>query len=217
MASFPVHHAKDFLDLLEGGDHYPYYSVLLYTPQNGLDQRLHEYVDQHWHYINRLTGENSMLVALEKRARGRAISDFRPEEVYDIARELGVSVADVPALVFFTAPKKRADTLVLRLGDFLPPDVSDADLTDFFRSLAAIVDECAARYKYVPSVVADARAARHFADRLKCLRHGITDKWPRDSVWADRAKQIGGAVVSSTTQAATLAGALATIMRSFRL
>jgi hypothetical protein len=79
-----------------------------------------------------------MLAALENRARGRAITDFRPEEVYDIARELGVSVADVPALVFFTAPKKRADTLVLRLGDFVPDDVSDADLTDFFRSLAAI-------------------------------------------------------------------------------
>ena len=59
--------------------------------------------------------------------------------------ELGVSVGAMPALVAFASPKERADTLVLRLGDFLSADVSDGDLTDFFRSLAAVVDACAAR------------------------------------------------------------------------
>ena len=53
------------------------------------------------------------------------------------------------------------------------------------------------------------------ADRLECLRRGITEEWPTDSVWADRAKDIGGAVVSSTTQAATVVGALGTIMKFF--
>jgi hypothetical protein len=202
VAAIPIYGLEDFLDLLESGDYYPYYSVILYTPQNGLDQRLHEYVDKQWRYLNQLTGSNSLLAALENRERDRAIGDFKPEDVYDIARELGVSVAAVPALVFFASPKERADTLVVRLGDFLPADVSDADLTDFFRSLAAIVDEC---------------AARDVGDHLECLRRGIAEEWPADSVWADRANEIGNAVVSSTTQAATVVGALATIMKFFGL
>jgi hypothetical protein len=77
----PVYGLEDFLYLLEDGDYYPYYSVILYTPQNGLDERLHEYVDKHWRDLNRLTGSNSLLVALENRQRDRAIGDFRPEEV----------------------------------------------------------------------------------------------------------------------------------------
>ena len=202
MATVPVYGLEDFVRLLEDGDFYPYYSIILYTPQNGLDQRLHEYVEQHWSFLNRLTGENSLLAALEDRDRDRPIEDFRPEEIYDIARELGVSVAAVPAIVFFTSPKDRSDILVVRLGDFLPADVSDADLTDFFRSLAALVDGC---------------AQRAAADRLECLSRQIADEWPEDSVWADRAKEIGGAVVASTTQAATVVGALSVIVRFFGL
>lgn len=139
-----------------------------------------------------------MLAALEDRERDRSIKAFRPEEVYDIARELGVSVAALPALVFFTSPQDRSDTLVLRLGDFLSLDVSDADLTDFFRSLAAIVDGCAERAS---------------ADRLDCLRGRIAKEWPEDSVWADRAREIGGSVVTSTTHAATVVGALGVIAK----
>jgi hypothetical protein len=163
MAALPVYGLEDFLQLLEDGDFYPFYSVILYTPENGLDQRLHDYVEQHWRLLNRLTGDNSLLAALEDRGGDRSISAFRPEEVYDIARELGVSVAAVPALVFFTSPKDRSETLVLRLGDFLPADVSDAGLTDFFRSLAGLVDRCAGG--------AD-------ADRLDCLRKESGPKVP---------------------------------------
>jgi hypothetical protein len=196
MAMLPARGLEDFLSLLEDGDFYPYYSVILYTPQNGLDQRLHEYVEQQWSFLNRLTGEKSLLAALEDRERDRSIDDFRPEEVYDIARELGVSIDAVPALVFFASPKERDDTLVLRLGEFVPADVSDADLTDFFRSLGSIVDRCADQGE---------------ADRLDCLRRGIANEWPEESVWADRAKEIGGAVVASTTRLATVAGALTVI------
>jgi hypothetical protein len=78
MAAIPVYGLEDLLRLLEEGDFYPYYSVILYTPENGLDQRLHEYVDKHWSFLNRLTGNNSLLAALEGRERGRAIEDFAP-------------------------------------------------------------------------------------------------------------------------------------------
>jgi len=197
----PIHGLEDFVRLFdEGHDVYPYYSVILYTPQNGLDQRLHEYVVSHWNYLNRLTGDSSLLAALEDRDRERAIDDFRPEEVYDIARELGVSVGDLPALVFFTSPRDRRDTLVVKLGEFLPTDVADDDLTDFFRSLAAIVDRCAERDE---------------GERLACLRRQIKSEWPADSRWRSRAAEIGGALVSSTTKAATVLQALATIVQLF--
>lgn len=194
----PIHGLEDFARLFaEGIDEYPYYSVILYTPENGLDRRLHEYVVGRWLFLNSLTGKNSLLAALEDRDAGRGIADFRPEEVYDIARELGVSVADVPALVFFTSPLERTDTLVLRLGQFMTPDVTDADLTDFFRGLAAIVDECSAR----PN-----------AERLDCLRRGVAHNWPADSHWRERTAEIGGAIVSSTTKAASILQALSAIL-----
>jgi hypothetical protein len=67
VAARPVYSLEDFLELLEYGDEYPYYSVLLYTPENGLDQRLHEYVVKRWDFLNRLTGDGSLLAAQASR------------------------------------------------------------------------------------------------------------------------------------------------------
>jgi hypothetical protein len=195
----PIYGLEDFVRLFEqSAELYPYYSVILYTPQNGLDERLHEYVAGHWDLLNRLTGDSSLLAALENRDVNRGIEDFRPEEVYDIARELGVSVADVPALVFFSSPHERDDILVLKVGEFLPSDVTDEHLTDFFRSLSAIVDSCAGGAE---------------PDRLDCLRRNLKEAWPEDSRWRARASEIGGALVSSTTKTATVVQALSVIMQ----
>jgi hypothetical protein len=193
----PIYGVEDFVRLFdENVDYFPFYSVILYTPQNGLDQRLHEYVSSHWNFLNRLTGESSLLAALESRDHDRSISDFRPEEVYDIARELGVPVNAVPALVFFTAARDRDATLVLRLGQFLSSTVTDEELTDFFRGLAAVVDICADRDE---------------GERLECLRRGIEREWPKDSQWHGRARDIANSVVTSTTKAATIVQALSVI------
>src|SRR5262249_18295545 len=107
----PIYGLEDFVRLFdEDLDYFPFYSVILYTPQNVLDQRLQEYVSSHWNLLNRLTGESSLLAALESRDHDRSIDDFKPEEVYDIARELGVHVDAVPALVFFTSASKGRET-----------------------------------------------------------------------------------------------------------
>ena len=193
----PIYGLEDFVRLFDADvDYFPFYSVILYTPQNGLDGRLHEYVSSHWNFLNRLTGESSLLAALESRDHDRSIDDFKPEEVYDIARELGVPVNAVPSLVFFTSARDRKDTRVIKLGEFLSPDVTDAELTDFFRGLSAVVDICAQREE---------------RDRLECLRRGIEREWPRDSEWHGRAREIAGAVVSSTTKAASVVQALSVI------
>src|SRR3954452_761455 len=203
----PIYGLEDFVRLFdENVDYFPFYSVILYTPQNGLDQRLHEYVSSHWNFLNRLTGETSLLAALESRDHDRSISDFRPEEVYDIARELGVPVNAVPALVFFTAAKDRDATLVLKLGEFLSPTVTDEELTDFFRGLAAVVDICAARDEGEQLA-----CLPRGSERLECLRRGIEREWPKDSQCHGRARDIANCVVASTTKAATVVQALSVI------
>jgi hypothetical protein len=193
----PIYGLEDFVRLFdEDVDYFPFYSVILYTPQNGLDQRLHEYVSGHWNFLNRLTGESSLLAALESRDHERSIDDFKPEEVYDIARELGVPVNAMPALVFFASARDRDETLVLKLGEFLSSSVTDEELTDFFRGLSAVVDVCAARDE---------------GDRLECLRRGIEREWPKDSQWHGRARDIADSLVSSTTKAASVVQALSVI------
>ncbi len=147
-----------------------------------------------------LTGRNWLLLAVEDLASARpAIEDFRPEDIYDIGRHLGVSPGAVPCLVFFVDPTHRNDTLVLQLREFLesegPP--TDEQLTDFFRSLATIVDGCAD----VPA-----------GERLARLRAGLEREWPVDSEWAERAKGIGGAVIGSVVAAGTTATALTSVV-----
>jgi hypothetical protein len=206
MAAEPVRGLQDFarqLDIaIRDPDGYPLYAVLLYQPMNGLDQRLHEYVVSRWRFLNSLTGPSWLLFALEDIDRARSIEDFRPEEVYDIARHLGASVASVPGIVFFTEPEGRRDTLVLTLGEFLPRDgdVTDSDITDFFRSLSSIVDSCSAESPH---------------KRLKCLDQRLTRDWPRESSWEPTARSARGWVVSSLTDAATIAQAIQAIATAF--
>jgi hypothetical protein len=155
----PVHGLEDFKDMLAQGSPYPVYAVLLYTPENSLNQRLREYVRSRWNMLNHLTGDSCLLFAVEDLERDRPIEVFRPEDVYSIARFLGASVDAVPGLVFLTDPANRADVLVVRLHEALGDDnVSDAQLTTFFQKVAAATDACASRPP---------------GDRLACLRERI--------------------------------------------
>ncbi len=135
---------KDLESILARGDPYPYYAILLYPPLNGLNAKLHEYVDSHWGYLNGLTGDNCLLMALE--ARGLPIQRFRPEDVYAIARRLGAAVDQVPCLVFITDPHTQTQTLVQPLNPLFPvaDETTDADLTQFFQGVQVIIDKCVA-------------------------------------------------------------------------
>jgi len=132
---------EDLQNQLERGEAYPFYAVLLYTPLNGLNVRLHEYVESRWDFLNSLTGDNCLMVALEK--RGRPIGRFRPEIVYEIARFLGVAVNQIPCLVLFTEPQQRNETLVLDLTNLLSLTPTEEELTTFFQDLQAVMDSCA--------------------------------------------------------------------------
>jgi hypothetical protein len=154
----PVHGLQDFKDMLDAGSSYPVYAVLLYTPTNGLNQKLHEYVRSRWHMLNRLTGESCLMFAVEDLERGRPIEAFHPEDVYEIARFLGASVDKVPALVLLTDPQNRADVILVTLRDALGENCDDGRLSTFFQKVAAAADACA----QLPPL-----------ERLDCLRERI--------------------------------------------
>lgn len=204
MAARATSSLRDLIDLLESGNEeaYPYYCVLIYPPLNGLNQRLHEFVVSHWRLLNTLTGDNCLLVAVED--IDRQTGDFRPEDVYSIARLLGVDVKDIPCMVFFTEPGTRQDTLVLRLGDFLPEarTLTDDDLTDLFQSLQSIIDQCV--------------TTGSDTERLDCLRHGVDSNWPIESRWHDRLEGAKDAFVPSLTATATILQAMMKILPILR-
>jgi len=203
----PVLSLKHFLRLMKDLEDpeavpYPFYAVLLYAPMNGLDARLHEYMTTHWMLMDALTGANLLLLAVEDLQSARPkIEDFRPEDIYHIARSLGQSPDAIPCLSFFVNPHHQNDVLTLNLGRFFDTDIppNDDELTDFFRSLASIVDACSTESP---------------EKRLQCLDRQVGREWPSDSVWAERARRAVGWVVVSATAASTVVTALTPVLQS---
>lgn len=206
--SMPVGSLKDLVDLLEGRGQYVFedrpfrfYGVLLYAPTNGLNQFLHQYVVGHFQLFNRQTGPNWLVAVLEDINRKQGIDEFRPEDVYAIARYLGVRVDAVPAIVLFTEPKERNDTLVLSLKSVLPEagELGDEHFTTLIGKLAAIIDEISER---------DLPAAA----RLEALRSQIAKEWPKDP---DLGKRLAAGLDwldASTTKGASIMRSLSTIV-----
>jgi hypothetical protein len=177
---------------------YPYFAVLLYSPMNGLEGQVHQYITSHWSMLNALTGDNCLMMALADSPSAK-VEDFTPGDVYQIARLLGVDVASLPCVVFFTEPSRTADTLVLSLSQFFATadDANDEHLTKWFRTIQSIIDEC---------------VTQGSGDRLSCLRTGIDERFPSDADWMASVKQLGKVAVPSMTTAATVLQALATIV-----
>ena len=79
----PTWSLQEFVIAIAQADSYPFYGVLLYTPMNGLDGRMHQYVTDHWSYLNRLTGHSCLVFAIEnidQAAVETAIFDFDVEK-----------------------------------------------------------------------------------------------------------------------------------------
>ncbi len=206
----PTYSLRHFESELANDDlpRFPVYSILLYAPTDGLDVQLHAYIRSHWEMMDGLTGANwGLLVIEDLNPAGHSIEEFRPQDVYEIARLLGVSVADVPSLVFFTEPREHRETLVLKLQELLPVpgDLTDEALTTFFRTTAATVDRCATRPE---------------SSRLDCLRTDLPNGLPSTEEWRDKARDAGGWLVQSTVTAATVAqsvGGIIALLRSLGL
>ncbi|MFN8476182.1 MAG: hypothetical protein U0822_28710 [Anaerolineae bacterium] len=181
MVMRPVYSLQDLNFLLEqqkqaaaGSDDplFPYYCALLYTLVNGLDGHLHQYIRGRWELMNGLTGSACLLMTLEDVSRQPTSAEFRAEDVYAIARKLGASVDALPCMIFFTDPETTNEIYLLRLKDVFPDyrQVTDDDLTSFFRRVAAAIDECHAQ----------APTDQHLA----CLRTALNGLWPATAATA---------------------------------
>jgi hypothetical protein len=199
----PVQSLRHFNRMMDAGWDFPFYCVLLYTPGNGLNQKLHEYVVGHWPFLNELTGNSCLLLAVEDQAQGPRIEQFRPEDVYGIARKVGAQVSDVPCMVFFTDPRERNDIVILRLGRFLPPptNLQDEHLTDFFQRISAITDKC---------------GSQPVETRLDALRDQMALEWPTGSHWYGDVVRAGAWLVAASTGAKTVADALGQVLKLLR-
>jgi len=204
----PVGSLKDLQELLEDRGGYvfeqrpfPFYSVLLYTPSNSLNKLLHEYVVSHFELFNAQTGPNWLVAVLEDINRAEQIGKFKPEDVYQVARFLGVGVDAIPAIVFFTEPKERKDTLVLNLRDILPEasSITDDKLTQLFSKLAAKIDDISQR-----NLAGDAR--------LEVLRKDLIREWPDDLEWGQKLASAVEWVKISAVTATSVLGAISGIV-----
>jgi hypothetical protein len=170
---------------------YPVYGVLLYPPGNHPYELRHlrEYVLYNFTDLFERTGGNWLLVVFENLPY-YPVQDFRPDEVYEIARFLGAEATDVPCIIFFTDPDERSETLVVSVSELL---ASTPDIYELVDKLASIATSC--------STVPRSR-------RLSCLRDGIKEKWPR-------ALRRGDGI--SEARAPNTLVALTTIVNMFRL
>jgi hypothetical protein len=190
----------DLKSYLESGRKDPFllYCVLLYKPVNGLHAKLHEYVADQWRYLDALTGRTCLMLAIENPHGTTAIRNFRPQDVYEVARYLGAPADALPCMVFFTEPDTRRDTLVIRLRSILPDEkrLTNEDLTAFFEHLAVTLDACASRGD----------------DRLVCLRRRLrVQRGIGISLLAREGWSVRKYLIVSVTSAGTLAAALDSI------
>jgi hypothetical protein len=106
----------------------------------------------------------------------------------------------MPAIVFFTEPKRRADILTLPLNRVFESagELTDELLNEFFRGLAAVLDGCAQDDDEV--------------DRLQCLRRGASRRWPEGNRWRDRVRGVGTLLETSTVRAGSVAAAISGVV-----
>jgi hypothetical protein len=208
--SAPVGSLRELQDLLEGGHGgyrfeqrpFHFYSVLMYTPTNGLNKLLHEYVVSHDELFNAQTGPN-WLVAILEDIHGKELKpEFRPQDVYKIARYLGVPVNAIPAIVFFTEPKGHKETLILRLRDIFPysSKVTDEDLTELFSKIAATIDN-------------DIDLASN--RRLDELRKALISEWKNKITMGERITSVIGALTMSASTMSTVFNAIGSFLKLF--
>jgi hypothetical protein len=183
---------------------YPVYGMLLYTAESGLDAAVHRYVSAHWHALERLTGDDCLIFALEDISEWTAgeetLGRLARDEVYDIARMLKVNLDALPALALFVEPDARQKALILALADWLPSDdPSDAELNRFFRLTVQQVIS-----------VSGTRASKRLdklGRRLESARRTLPESWTRDRGDGEGAAGRLHAVATIVTDTRTIANA----------
>jgi hypothetical protein len=97
------------------------------------------YVVDNFEFFHVATGPNWLVAVIEDIGAGHQIYEFKPQDVYTIARYLGAPVDQIPSFVFFTDPKEHKDTLILPLNN--SGLVTIEDVKKLIVKIAAIIDK----------------------------------------------------------------------------
>jgi hypothetical protein len=190
---------------------YAFYWALLFTSEAGLDEKLGAWVSDSAWALDRQTGDHTLVFHVsddpDAQPTGR---DFRPQDVYDIARAFGLTPRSLPCGVFFIDPDNSAETVVVRLERFLVPDPAPEDIVRGMRAIASALEVCSTR---PPS------------GRIDCLRSELVDVYddlhstrrPGISERAERIADSSDAVAKTVVNGTTIAAALITAIRALGL
>lgn len=206
----PISGLTDFLAVLsalERGEDagFPIYCALLFTSEEGLDQRIGVFVAEHWWELDDMTANDCLVFVIGDRDHEQVLGgrQFTPNEVYSVARELGAKADVLPCACFFVDPSTSRDVLRLRLRDYLPPSEpsGDGDLTRGFRAIGSALQSC---------------AQCPVDERLDCLRAQLIEQHRR--LVGDRESDAAGSQESGRSfervlaSGASIASSIATVL-----
>jgi hypothetical protein len=153
--------------LVEQERAYPFYCVLLYTREPGLERELSDYIEAHLDELDQLFGEACLAIAIRPTRRKRP--RVTRGAVYGLARELGLETSELPCAVFYASSEMVGKPVRLAFRDFLPPDRKDGDVTRAFR----FITDAVARLESLPEDVRLNRLHRELKRaQRKCFPNG---------------------------------------------
>jgi hypothetical protein len=112
-----------------GQPNYKLGCCLLFTHRAGLGEALAFYVDEHFTYLDQMTGDDCVVFVAARPRRPEPGSvrpgwEVSPDEadrlVVETARHLDIRFDALPCATFFVPARERSDRIVLRLARYFP-------------------------------------------------------------------------------------------------
>ena len=142
---------------------YPIYCALLYTAEEGLDEKIARYVSESFGELDAMTSEDCLVFVVDdvnadwlpgQSGEQHAMPPLNRSDVYRLAEELGIPPSPLPCAAFFIRPSAK-ELLTLPLNVYVPTDTTGVPaIVPTFRAIASATRTCAKKPR---------------DDRLKCL------------------------------------------------
>jgi hypothetical protein len=191
-----------------------FYAVIFSTTDTGVEQTVNSFVAREWQSLDALIGAaDSLCFAIADNLDVR-----RRQDVYLVARELGVPFEALPAMAFFAQPADLRKVMYVRLGEFLDDDADDDQMWRLFRGIADAIVR-ATDVSSTEKRAASRRRAKSIAERRL---DALAEEWK--SGFASQRDDYLGHVAATTGQLAetashgrTIADALTVAARAVQM
>jgi hypothetical protein len=137
---------------------YDYCAILISSSLTPLEEAIETFIDGKWRELDALTGPQFLLfvvlgvdkttgLVLPSRTvgrppRGAPVYAGERNDVYQLARELGINLSLIPCMILFSSPAIETSFLTLPLRDLVGSSATQDDLGQFFLDLQAILNSC---------------------------------------------------------------------------